>query len=185
MILTTSGGTTPTIRAISSNRGGTGLLKRPASMSGRPRPRRLLGSKPSLPSNLRRSKTFGPRAPSLSGPHGPPPRLPSRLRRSRSPLPKPSAAGWRSTPTARLTSNRACAPRAVSRGAGTSAESTSRSFGAARPANARGELIRSCTVEAGRVAFGCAGAFRIGQQSGVHVACIGPPSALYRPSNGL
>src|SRR5262249_18336659 len=35
------------------------------------------------------------------------------------------------------------------------------------------------------VAFGCAGAFRIGLQSGVHVACIGPPSALYRASNGL
>src|SRR5262245_15575067 len=29
--------------------------------------------------------------------------------------------------------------------------------------------------EAGGVAFGCAGAFRIGLQSGVHVACIGPP----------
>src|SRR5262249_43096892 len=50
---------------------------------------------------------------------------------------------------------------------------------------ARGEPIRSCTAEAGGVAFGCAGAFRIGLQSGVHVACIGPPSALYRPSNGL
>src|SRR5262249_58007086 len=36
--------------------------------------------------------------------------------------------------------------------------------------------------EAGGVAFGCAGAFRIGLQSGVHVACIGPLSALYRPS---
>src|SRR5262245_26405451 len=29
--------------------------------------------------------------------------------------------------------------------------------------------------EAEGVAFGCAGAFRIGLQSGVHVACIGPP----------
>jgi len=72
------------------------------------------GYKASLPSNLRRSKTFGPRAPSVSGPHGPPPCLPSRLRRSRFPLPNPSAAGWRSTPTARPTSNRACAPRAAS-----------------------------------------------------------------------
>src|SRR5262245_18649389 len=35
------------------------------------------------------------------------------------------------------------------------------------------------------VAFGCAGAFRIGLQSGGYVACIGPLSALYRPSNGL
>src|SRR6516165_2930683 len=32
--------------------------------------------------------------------------------------------------------------------------------------------------EAGGVAFGCAGAFRIGLQSGVHVACIGPLSAV-------
>src|SRR5262249_11838368 len=34
--------------------------------------------------------------------------------------------------------------------------------------------------EAGGVAFGCAGAFRIGLQSGVHVACIGP----HRPCIG-
>src|SRR5262249_3886214 len=40
-------------------------------------------------------------------------------------------------------------------------------------------------LQPGGVAFGCAGAFRIGLQSGVHVACIGPLSALYRPSNGL
>ena len=31
----------------------------------------------------------------------------------------------------------------------------------------------------------CAGAFRIGLQSGVHVASIGYLSTLYRPSNGL
>jgi hypothetical protein len=43
-----------------------------------------------------------------------------------------------------------CALQVVSRGAGTPAESTSRSFGAARPANARGELIRSCTVRSWR-----------------------------------
>src|SRR5262249_27676769 len=40
-------------------------------------------------------------------------------------------------------------------------------FGAARPVNARGELLGRAPSEAGRVAFGCAGAFRIGLQSGV------------------
>src|SRR5262249_56188953 len=83
-----------------------------------------------------------------------------------------TGSAWRTT--AQPTRSKACGPRAVSRGAGTSVESMSHFFGAARPVSARGELLGLAPSEAGGVAFGCAGAFRIGLQSRVHVACIGP-----------
>src|SRR5262249_40914632 len=75
-------------------------------------------------------------------------------------------------------------PRAVSRGAGTPAESTSRSFGAARPANARGELIRSCTVRSCRRRIRLGGRFpyrpTIGGARGIYRPSIGPVSAIER-----
>jgi hypothetical protein len=72
----------------------------------------------------------------------------------------------------------------VSRGAGTPAESTSRSFGAARPANARGELIRSCTVRSWRRRIRLCGRFpyrpTIGGACGMYRPPIGPVSAIER-----
>src|SRR5262249_47818663 len=70
------------------------------------------------------------------------------------------------------------------RGAGTPAESTSRSFGAARPANARGELIRSCTVRSWRRRIRLCGRFpyrpTIGGACGMYRPPIGPVSAIER-----
>src|SRR5262245_8901801 len=72
----------------------------------------------------------------------------------------------------------------LSRGAGTPAESTSRSFGAARPANARGELIRSCTVRSCRRRIRLCGRFpyrpTIGGARGIYRPSIGPVSAIER-----
>src|SRR5262245_58160611 len=70
-----------------------------------------------------------------------------------------------------------CAPRAVSRGAGTSVESTSRSFGAARAADARGELTRSRTVRSWRRRIRLCGRFSVS-------AYIGGACGMYRPCIG-
>src|SRR5262249_16723131 len=70
------------------------------------------------------------------------------------------------------------------RGAGTSAESTSGSFGAARAANARGELIRLCTVRSWRRRIRLCGRFpyrpTIGGACGMYRPPIGPVSAIER-----